>query len=71
MENVDGSGDRGQMLAATDSLDTGAAGTGADTLAGRRSGRYETATMTLISKSRRKFSLPIHPDEHPHGHCGK
>ena len=47
MENVDGSGDRGQMLAVTDSLDTGA-----DTLAGRRSGRYETATMTLISKSR-------------------
>ena len=52
MENVDGGGDRGQMLAVTDSLDTGAAGTGADTLAGRRSGRYETATMTLISKNR-------------------
>jgi len=52
MEDVERGGDRGQMLALTDSLDTGAGGIGADTLAGRRSGRYETPTMMLISISR-------------------
>jgi len=39
MKNVGGGGDRGQMLAVTDSLDTCAGGIGADNLAGRRNGR--------------------------------
>jgi hypothetical protein len=43
---------RGQMLAVTDSLGTGAGGSGVSAVAGRRSGRWETPTMTLISISR-------------------